>query len=54
MAEWFFFISLLMIAIIVYIILVRKKNRSKSTNAGFVASEMPWLDEVIDKIDKLD
>ena len=51
MAEWFFFISLFMVAIVVYIIAVRRKNRSKDTNAGFVASDMPWLDELIDKLD---
>lgn len=52
MAVVFFFITLFMIAVIVYIVLVRKKNRSKDTNAAFVASEMPWLDELIDKLER--
>jgi hypothetical protein len=52
MAVWFFILTLLMIAIVVYILIVRKRNRSKDTNAGFVASEMPWLDELIDKLEK--
>ena len=52
MAEWFFFISLLMIAIVVYILVVRKKERIKDTNTTFIASEMPWLDELIDKLEK--
>ena len=54
MALVFFFITLFMIAAIVYIVLVRRKERSEGTNAAFVASETPWLDELVDKIDKLD
>lgn len=48
----FSLITLLMIAIVVYIVVVRRKERTKETNAWFVASEMPWLDELIDKLEK--
>jgi hypothetical protein len=51
MAVVFFLITLFMIAVIVYIVIVRRKDRSEGNNAAFVASEMPWLDELIDKLD---
>jgi hypothetical protein len=49
----FCLITLFMIAVIVYIIVVRRKDRSEGNNAAFVASEAPWLDELIDKIDNI-
>lgn len=50
MIEWIFFFAFMLAAIIVYIILVRKKNRSKHIKNGEMYFELP-VEEVLDKLD---
>jgi hypothetical protein len=51
MAEWFFFISLLMIAIIVCILAIRRKEHIKKVNNVEGKNLLDWIGEAIDKAD---
>jgi hypothetical protein len=53
MAEWFFFGTLIMAAMVVFLLLVNRKNRHKKIQKG-EESHIPLVSEFIDNLESED